>query len=138
MGAGDGVNGASAVHSHMTNTLNTPVEALEYSYPLTVVEYSVRRGTGGKGKYTGGDGIVRKIQLLADADVTVLSERRRYRPYGSSGGEPGTPGRNLVESGGLESEVGGKFSASLKKGDILRIETPGGGGYGSLSPEEDE
>ena len=131
MGATDTSDGESAVHSHMTNTLNTPVEALEYSYPFLVNEYSIRRGTGGGGRHRGGDGLVREIRLLADAEVTVLSERRSIPPYGLSGGDPGTVGKNLVIRNGIKEPMPGKFSSSLKKGDILRIETPGGGGFGT-------
>ncbi len=138
MGAGEGVNGASAVHSNMTNTLNTPIEALEYSYPFLVREYSVRRGTGGKGAYRGGDGIVREIELLSDADATVLSERRRVPPYGMLGGEPGCTGKNTVISSGKVFDKGGKFYAPLSKGDVLRIETPGGGGYGIFHQKKEE
>ena len=131
MGATAHSHGESAVHCHMTNTLNTPVEALEYSYPFLVTEYSIRRGTGGKGRYRGGDGIVREIRLLADSEVTVLSERRHIPPYGLFGGSPGAVGRNIIVRDGRRQDMGGKFSVSLKRGDIIRIETPGGGGYGS-------
>ncbi len=130
MGATAKGDGESAVHCHMTNTLNTPVEALEYTYPFLVTEYSIRRGTGGRGKHRGGDGIVREIKLLADSEVTVLSERRRRSPYGLFGGEPGAVGKNIIIREGKPHEMGGKFSVSLKKGDRLRMETPGGGGYG--------
>ncbi|MFO7556061.1 MAG: hydantoinase B/oxoprolinase family protein [Desulfobacterales bacterium] len=130
MGASFRCNGESAVHCHMTNTMNTPVEALEYSYPFLVTEYSVRRGTGGHGHHKGGDGIVREIELLSDAEVTVLSERRRIPPYGLFGGEPGSVGKNVIIRNKGSEQRGGKFSASLNKGDRLRIETPGGGGYG--------
>ena len=130
MGASAGGDGESAVHSHMTNKLNTPVEALEYGYPLLVTEYSIRRGTGGKGLNRGGDGIVREILLLSDAEVTVLSERRKIPPYGLSGGGPGKAGKNIVIRDGKTQEQPGKFFVSLKKGDTVRIETPGGGGYG--------
>ena len=122
--------GESAVHSHMTNTLNTPIEALEYSYPFQVTEYAIRRHSGGRGRQPGGDGLVREIRLLADAEVTVLSERRRLAPYGLAGGEPGRPGRNILLRSGRKETMPGKFSARLAKGDMLRIETPGGGGYG--------
>jgi N-methylhydantoinase B len=131
MGGSSKGHGESAVHSHMTNTLNTPVEALEYSYPFLVTEYSIRRGTGGKGRHRGGDGIVREIQLLCEADVTVLSERRKTSPYGLFGGAPGAVGKNVLIRNNQVEEQGSKFSASLKKGDRLRIETPGGGGWGS-------
>ena len=130
MGAAAGNDGESAVHSHMTNTLNTPIEALEYSFPFLVTEYSIRRGTGGRGLYRGGEGLVRDIHLLSEAEITVLSERRRHRPYGLYGGEPGAAGRNIVQHSGKRIEKGGKFSATLQKDDIIRIETPGGGGYG--------
>jgi N-methylhydantoinase B len=130
MGATAGSDGESAVHSHMTNTLNTPIEALEYSYPFLVTAYEIRRGTGGEGMHRGGDGMVREIQLLSDAEVTVLSERRSVPPYGLLGGECGATGKNIIIQDGERKEKSGKFSASLKKGDILRIETPGGGGYG--------
>lgn len=131
MGAAAKTHGESAVHCHMTNTMNTPVEALEYSYPLLVREYSIRRGSGGPGKHRGGDGIVREIQVLSDAEVTVLSERRRFPPYGLFGGKPGTVGKNILIRAGKREARPGKLSASLKKGDILRVETPGGGGYGA-------
>ncbi len=130
VGAGAGNHGESAVHSHMTNTLNTPIEALEYSYPFQVSEYSIRKGSGGRGRFNGGDGLVREIRLLSGAEVTVLSERRDLPPYGLFGGAPGAVGRNLVIREGKERIMPGKFSEVLKKGDIVRIETPGGGGYG--------
>ncbi len=130
MGATSTGDGESAVHCHMTNTLNTPIEALEYSYPFLVTEYSIRRGTGGRGLHRGGDGIVREIELLSEADVTVLSERRKIPPYGLFGGAPGAVGKNLLIREGMFVEQGGKFSATLEKGDRLRVETPGGGGYG--------
>jgi N-methylhydantoinase B len=130
MGATARGDGESGVHSHMTNTLNTPMEALEYSYPFLVTEYSIRRGTGGKGLYKGGDGIVREIHLQSDAEITVLSERRKLPPYGLHGGESGGLGRNIIFRGKQSMEKPGKFSTFLKKNDIVRIETPGGGGYG--------
>ncbi len=133
MGASHENNGASAIHSHMTNTLNTPVEALEYSYPLIVTEYAVRKGSGGKGLFHGGDGIIREIKLMSDAEVTVLSERRKKPPYGLLGGKPGKTGRNILIRKGIPEEKPGKFYARLKENDILRIETPGGGGYGETS-----
>ena len=130
MGAAVRNPGESAVHSHMTNTLNTPVEALEYSYPFLVTQYAVRRGSGGKGRWNGGDGIIREIQLLSDAEITVLSERRRHSPYGLFGGRPGKPGENSMIRKGHPYPKPGKFNDRLKKNDIIRIETPGGGGYG--------
>jgi N-methylhydantoinase B len=130
MGASLSGDGESAIHSHMTNTLNTPVEALEYSYPFLVTDYSIRRETGGQGKHTGGNGIVREIHVQADAEITVLSERRKIPPYGLLGGEPGKTGNNILVKSGKRMEVGAKFSTFLHKNDIVRIETPGGGGYG--------
>ncbi len=129
MGANPYGHGESAIHSHMTNTLNTPIEALEYSYPFMVRGYSIRYGSGGVGKFCGGDGLIREIELLGNAEVTVLSERRRLSPYGLKGGENGRQGRNIIISGSDEKVMPSKFTARLKKGDVLRIETPGGGGY---------
>jgi len=131
MGASAQNDGADAVHSHMTNTLNTPVEALEYSYPFFVTEYSIRANSGGKGKFSGGKGMVREIKVLCDVNVTVLSERRKFSPYGLFGGDKGCSGKNVViRKNGKIEEKRGKFSCNLKSGDTLRIETPGGGGYG--------
>jgi len=130
MGASPRANGESAVHSHMTNTLNTPVEALEYAYPFRVLEYAIRRGTGGDGAHRGGDGLVREIELLADAEVTVLSERRARAPYGLSGGKDGAPGRNVLVRNGEPRDLPGKFHLTAGKGDRIRMETPGGGGHG--------
>lgn len=130
MGATAKSHGEGAVHSHMTNTLNTPIEALEYAYPFLVTEYAIRRRSGGEGLLHGGDGIVREIRLLCDGEVTVLSERRKLPPYGQAGGKPGALGKNMVIKEGVITERPGKFYEHLKKGDIVRIETPGGGGYG--------
>ncbi|BDQ35362.1 hydantoinase B/oxoprolinase family protein [Pseudodesulfovibrio portus] len=134
MGASPEADGESGVHSHMTNTLNTPVEALEYAYPMRVREYAVLRGTGGRGRHSGGDGMVRDVELLTDCDVTVLSERRKRGAPGTAGGEPGQPGRNVLITGTGPEPLPGKFHRSLNKGDRIRIETPGGGGFGT--PEE--
>ncbi len=122
--------GQAAVHSHMTNTLNTPVEALEYAYPLRVARYAVRAGSGGAGRFAGGDGLVREIEMLCPAEVTVLSERRTHGPWGLSGGGEGAVGVNAVMRGGREEVMPGKFHVRLWPGDVLRLETPGGGGYG--------
>ncbi len=132
MGASCENHGESAVHSHMTNTLNTPVEALEFSYPFMVTEYSIRKNSGGKGKFSGGDGIVREIKLISDAEVTVLSERRKLAPYGLNGGSPGKPGKNIIYENEEKEIMPGKFNIFLKKDAIVRIETPGGGGYGKV------
>jgi N-methylhydantoinase B len=131
MGATAAHHGASAVHSHMTNTLNTPVEALEYSYPFIVTENSIRKGSGGKGCFNGGDGIIREITLTSDAEVTVISERREKQPYGLMGGNPGKAGLNTIIKDKTCIKKPGKFHEKLKKGDTIRIETPGGGGWGN-------
>ncbi len=131
MGARPGKDGVSGVHTHMTNSLNTPAEALEYAYPLRVRKYSFRRGSGGKGKFRGGDGIVREIELLADAEVTLLAERRQMAPWGLNGGRSGAPGKtSIVHLDGSVEELPGKFNRHLRKGERVRIETPGGGGWG--------
>jgi N-methylhydantoinase B len=130
MGARPDSDGPSAIHSHMTNTLNTPVEALEYAYPFRVLRYQVRRGTGGDGRYRGGDGIRRDIKVLCDAQVSLITERRRLAPYGLAGGEAGARGENVLIRDGIEDPLPGKGSVSLQKGDVLSIRTPGGGGYG--------
>ena len=124
-------DGVSGVHTHMTNSLNTPAEALEYSYPLRVTKYALRGGSGGEGKHGGGDGIVREIEVLADATVTLLSERRKSRPYGLAGGEPGAPGRTeILRADGSIELMPSKGSTRLRRGERVRIETPGGGGWG--------
>jgi N-methylhydantoinase B len=133
MGARPNSAGPSAVHSHMTNTLNTPVEALEYAYPLRVLRYEIRAGSGGNGRFRGGDGIVRELQVLIDCQVTLLCERRRFPPYGLDGGEPGQTGENLLIRDGEEIPLPGKGSVDLLPGDVLSIRTPGGGGYGVKS-----
>jgi N-methylhydantoinase B len=131
MGARPTKSGVSGVHTHMTNSLNTPAEALGYAYPLRVRRYSLRPGTGGEGKHRGGDGIVREIEVLTDAEVTLLAERRTRGPYGLSGGGDGAPGKTyLVRQDGSMEELPGKFSVRLRAGERIRIETPGGGGWG--------
>jgi N-methylhydantoinase B len=132
MGARPGLDGISGVQTHMTNSLNTPIEALEYAYPFRVRRYGYRFGSGGEGQFRGGDGLVREIELLADAQVTLLADRRKFRPYGLQGGKEGAAGRALVTqaASGEEIELPGKCSRRLSKGDILRIESPGGGGWG--------
>jgi len=131
MGARPGKHGVSGVHTHMTNSLNTPAEALEYAYPLRVRSYSLRSGSGGGGKFHGGDGIIREIEVLADCEVTLLADRRSRGPWGLSGGGDGVAGKAIVvrQDGSLES-MPGKFSTRLQKGERIRIESPGGGGWG--------
>jgi N-methylhydantoinase B len=131
MGARPDKPGVSGVHTHMTNSLNTPAEALEYEYPLRVRRYSLRAGSGGAGRYQGGDGIVREIEVLTHAEVTLLSDRRTHGPWGFSGGGEGTPGKAFVlRRDGSVEELPGKFNIRLHKGERIRIETPGGGGWG--------
>jgi len=130
MGARPVADGPSAVHSHMTNTLNTPIEAIEFEYPLRVLCYEIRQGSGGGGLYRGGNGIRRDIQVLNDAQVSLISERRKMHPYGLAGGEPGQCGVNLLYRDGVPITLDGKGRYDLNSGDILSINTPGGGGYG--------
>ncbi|MGC2620788.1 MAG: hydantoinase B/oxoprolinase family protein, partial [Acidobacteriaceae bacterium] len=132
MGARPGLDGVSGVQTHMTNSLNTPVEALEYAYPFRVRRYAYREASGGRGEFCGGDGLVREIELLAPAQVTLLAERRKFRPWGLAGGEDGAAGRATVFEQGSDGGVAlpGKCSLHLRQRDALRIETPGGGGWG--------
>jgi N-methylhydantoinase B len=131
MGARPGKAGVSGVHTHMTNSLNTPAEALEYAYPLRIRSYSLRPGSGGRGKFRGGDGIVREIEVLTGCDVTLLADRRSRAPWGLAGAEDGAPGNAFVtrHNGTIES-LPAKFSTHLRKGERITIETPGGGGWG--------
>ena len=132
-GCGGGPNkpGATATHSHMTNTLNTPVEALEHAYPLRVEEFAIRRGSGGRGKQPGGDGVIRRVRTLVDATFGVLTERRQSAPRGENGGENGRPGINQVRfvDGDAEAQDA-KGEGRLAAGEAIDIRTPGGGGYG--------
>ena len=131
-GAGPEFDGASAVHSHMTNTRMTDPEVLETRFPVRVEEFSIRSGSGGKGKHSGGDGITRRLRFLEPATVTVLSSHRETVPAGVAGGAPGRPGRNRVErSNGLIVELSGNDEANMAPGDIFIMDTPGGGGFGS-------
>ncbi len=125
-GACPDADGPSGVHVAMSNTLNTPVEALELEFPLRIVEYSQRRGSGGPGRHSGGDGVIREVEATAPLRFSLLTERRRHEPPGAEGGRPGTPGRNLLDG----EELPAKASGELNPGQRLRIETPGGGGYG--------
>ena len=132
MGARPGLDGIDAIHTHMTNSLNTPAEAMEYAYPMRVRRYGIRRESGGGGRFRGGDGVVREIELLSDARVTVLSDRRKTRPYGLDGGEAGAAGRTILVSDGNEQILAGKDSTDARAGDVIRIESPGGGGHGKI------
>ena len=133
MGARPGKAGISGVHTHMTNSLNTPAEALEYAYPLRVRQYSLRPQSGGEGNYRGGDGIVREIEVLTDCEVTLLAERRSRGPYGLGEGHDGTPGKAFViHRDASLKQMAGKFSTRLRQGERVRIESPGGGGWGRM------
>jgi N-methylhydantoinase B len=131
MGARPTKPGVSGVHTHMTNSWNTPAEALEYSYPMRVRKYSLRSASGGAGQHYGGDGIVREIEVLTECDVTLLSDRRKRAPWGLYGGADGETGKAyVIRKDGRVEEMPGKFSTSLRAGERIRIETPGGGGWG--------
>jgi N-methylhydantoinase B len=131
MGARPIADGMSATHTHMTNSLNTPAEALEYAYPLRVREYRIRKGSGGKGKHNGGDGTIREIETLASARMALLSDRRKRAPYGLQGGKDGECGRAfIIRRDGTREQLTSKDSCQLEPGDRVRIETPSGGGWG--------
>ncbi len=133
LGGGQGAcrdaDGPSAVHVAMSNTMNTPIEALEREFPLRVVEYAVRRGSGGAGRHRGGDGVVREIEALREMSFSLIAERRRHAPRGAEGGRPGARGRDLLDGRPLP----GKITGTMRAGQRLRIETPGGGGFGAAS-----
>ena len=134
-GAGGGPRrpGRSGVHTHMTNTMNTPIEALPLAYPFTVTRYELRPGTGGAGRHRGGDGIVREYLFHDRATVSLVTERRRERPWGLNGGEPGATGRNtLLRAGGEAQDLGARAEVEVRAGDRVRVETPGGGGWGMV------
>ncbi|CAI9085166.1 5-oxoprolinase [Candidatus Methylacidiphilum fumarolicum] len=130
MGGGPLGDGDSAVQTHMTNSLNTPIETMEYNLPIRVKRYAIREGSGGKGEKKGGDGIIREIEFLQPMTVSILSDRRKFAPYGLLGGEDGKPGENILIRQGQEIRLPSKKVFSVQKGDLLRIETPGGGGWG--------
>jgi N-methylhydantoinase B len=137
MGARPFADGLDGVHTHMTNSLNTPIEAFESTYPVRVRRYAVRRGSGGAGKFRGGDGLVREVEFLSRVRGSILSDRRETRPYGLAGGEPGQPGRNLLHAptekrrkGSQVRSLGSKIEFEAGPGSVLEIRTPGGGGWG--------
>jgi len=130
MGAGPTGPGLSAVHCHMSNSLNTPVEALEHAYPYRVTQYSIRRGSGGAGLHRGGDGLRRDLMLLGPARVALLCERRTTGPSGAQGGGDGAPGENVLIRDGVEEHLPGKVTFSARAGDVISIRSPGGGGWG--------
>jgi N-methylhydantoinase B/oxoprolinase/acetone carboxylase alpha subunit len=134
MGGRNGLPGLSGVHTHMSNTRNTPIEAIEHYLPIRIRQYALRQGSGGAGHYPGGEGILREYEMLTDTSITLLSERRVSHPYGAQGGEPGGCGRNtVIRADGSVESVAAKVRLELKAGDRLRIESPGGGGFGSLN-----
>jgi N-methylhydantoinase B len=132
MGAGPAGRGLSGVHTHMSNSLNTPVEALEHAYPLRVRRYALRSGSGGKGLHPGGEGLVRELEFLGEAEVTILSERRQAGPRGAMGGGAGSAGSNVLIREGEARLLPGKVTFRARSGDVLRISTPGGGGWGAI------
>ena len=136
IGGGQGAcadaDGPSGVHVAMSNTLNTPIEALELEFPLRMVRYARRLGSGGRGAHRGGDGVIRELEALAPLRYSLITERRRHRPAGAAGGEPGLAGRNLLDGALLDAKAVG----DLAPGQRLRIETPGGGGYGEATARD--
>ena len=129
MGASPRGPGRSATHTHMTNSWNTPIEAFEHEYPLRVRAYQIRAGSGGAGKHAGGDGIVRELEFLEPAEVTILSDRRKRGPYGLQGGANGVCGSSGVIKEGSYNELPSKTRFVIQRNEVLRIETPGGGGW---------
>lgn len=135
-GAGPTWEGRSGIHTHCTNTRITDPEILERRYPVLLREFSLRKGSGGNGKHRGGDGVIRELEPLRPLVMSILSERRTLQPYGLVGGEPGACGRNLlIKENGIVVNIGGRCTSNLQTGERLRIETPGGGGYGLVSEE---
>lgn len=130
LGASATHHGLSGVHCHMTNSLNTPIEALENYLPLKIRRYSLRKNSGGRGRRWGGDGLIREYQFLVPVNLTIISDRRKLKPYGLAGGQPGRAGINLLIRKRRRKILASKVNLKLEAGDILRIETPGGGGYG--------
>jgi len=138
MGARPELDGMSAVHTHMTNSLNTPAEALEYAYPLRVREYRIRKRSGGRGKHRGGDGVIREIETLVPSRMSLLADRRTHGPYGLAGGDHGKSGDAAIIRDGQAVKLKSKGSWELKAGDRVRIETPGGGGFGKKRADREE
>jgi N-methylhydantoinase B len=138
LGASPQSDGATGHHAHMTNSLNTPVEALEYAYPFRMVRYAVRPNSGGAGKHRGGDGLIREIELLGNAQVTLLADRRNTPPWGLAGGDPAEKGNTSIIANGVEQSLPGKCTRELKSGTRIRIESPGGGGWGKAGNSESQ
>jgi N-methylhydantoinase B len=137
MGGRPEMDGLSGIHTHMTNTMNTPIEALEHAYPLLVEQYALRRGSGGAGLHRGGDGITRSYRFLDKAQVSLLCERRKLAPYGLSGGQDGLRGENILIMGNKKKKLGGKAVFEAQADDLLIIRTPGGGGWGRATRQDD-
>jgi 5-oxoprolinase (ATP-hydrolysing) len=138
VGAGEGFHGADAVHQHMTNTRITDPEVLELRYPVRLESFEVRKNSGGKGKWNGGNGIIRRIVANENLEINLLTQHRVEKPYGLKGGEPGKPGKQfIIRANGRKEKLNGMDGASLLKGDQLIIETPGGGGYGKRKKPSD-
>ena len=138
-GAGDGYHGADAVHTHMTNSRLTDPEALEWRFPVILESFEIRAGSGGKGKYNGGNGVVRKVRFLESVVANIISGHRKVPPYGLHGGQPGKTGSNrVIHADGSQTSLGGTDRIDLRPGDVVIIETPGGGGYGAQTVREDE
>ncbi len=132
MGGRNGLPGLSGVHTHMSNTRNTPVEALEQALPLRITTYALRQGSGGAGAFPGGEGLIREYEVLTETNATILTDRRQSQPYGAQGGAPGHSGRNtLLRADGTAEPLPAKARLELHPGDRLRLETPGGGGFGA-------
>ena len=131
MGARSGKNGVNAVQTHMTNTLNTPIESLEKDLPIRIKSYSILQNSGGNGEFKGGNGIAREFEFLENAEVSIITERRINSPYGINGGENGKSGRNILVHDKKKDILPPKKTFNVSPGDILRIETPGGGGWGN-------
>lgn len=130
MGGSSDSSGLSGVHTHMTNSLNTPLEALENYLPLKIKKYCLRRGSGGEGRNKGGEGIIREYEFFVPTQVAVISERRKFGPYGLRGGKDGKKGKNILFSKGKTMPLSSKVNIKVLPGDVLCINTPGGGGYG--------
>ena len=135
MGASPQADGLSAVHVHMSNSLNTPIEALEHAYPFLICRYELRRGSGGRGRHNGGDGVRRDLQLLVDADISLLSERRSQPPRGQAGGADGARGENILIRDGTETPLPAKATLRIQARDIVSLRSPGGGGFGPADAE---
>jgi len=130
LGARPGLDGISGIHTHMTNSLNTPIEVLEHAYPVRVRRYSLRPGSGGAGRWRGGDGVIREVEMLTDVQVALLGDRRKFGPFGLAGGRAGKPGKNFLLTPKGKKQLAAKCTFYAAAGSVVRIETPGGGGWG--------